>query len=263
MPLTVPGLERLCRDRVPSLYDSVMNTYSTKHHDGPRSLTDDELQRLEALLGALDSDDAMVMSELDGYCAALACCPEPIAREEWLPDILGGAAARQRASDPKHAAVLDLIERHRRAVIGMLEHDQGYAPVWMIDAQGRPEGAVWALGFVRGMALRPDVWDVDDEDEALSEALDAVLNLAQAAASDAGGTDEWPWAAMPEDEREARMHQMIDGVKDLYEFFRAARTRAGAPVTVRRAHPQPGRNQPCRCGSGRKFKQCCGAAAGS
>jgi hypothetical protein len=22
-------------------------------------------------------------------------------------------------------------------------------------------------------------------------------------------------------------------------------------------HPRPGRNEPCRCGSGRKYKQCC------
>jgi hypothetical protein len=32
------------------------------------------------------------------------------------------------------------------------------------------------------------------------------------------------------------------------------------PVTVRRA-PTPGRNEPCSCGSGKKYKRCCGAAA--
>jgi len=34
-----------------------------------------------------------------------------------------------------------------------------------------------------------------------------------------------------------------------------------APVqTVRREAPKIGRNDPCPCGSGRKFKKCCGAA---
>ncbi len=33
-----------------------------------------------------------------------------------------------------------------------------------------------------------------------------------------------------------------------------------APQTpVRHAAPQPGRNDPCPCGSGKKFKKCCGA----
>jgi preprotein translocase subunit SecA len=36
------------------------------------------------------------------------------------------------------------------------------------------------------------------------------------------------------------------------------------PATVRRAQPKVGRNEPCPCGSGKKFKRCCGAAqAGS
>jgi SEC-C motif-containing protein len=31
--------------------------------------------------------------------------------------------------------------------------------------------------------------------------------------------------------------------------------------TVRRETPKPGRNDPCPCGSGKKYKKCCGAAA--
>lgn len=32
-----------------------------------------------------------------------------------------------------------------------------------------------------------------------------------------------------------------------------------APSTFRRASPKTGRNEPCPCGSGKKFKKCCGA----
>jgi SEC-C motif-containing protein len=36
---------------------------------------------------------------------------------------------------------------------------------------------------------------------------------------------------------------------------------AGGPgVTVRREAPKIGRNDPCPCGSGKKYKKCCGAA---
>jgi uncharacterized protein len=34
---------------------------------------------------------------------------------------------------------------------------------------------------------------------------------------------------------------------------------APRPETVRVA-PKPGRNDPCPCGSGKKYKKCCGAA---
>jgi uncharacterized protein YecA (UPF0149 family) len=33
------------------------------------------------------------------------------------------------------------------------------------------------------------------------------------------------------------------------------------PVTVRRDEPKVGRNDPCPCGSGKKYKKCHGAAA--
>jgi SEC-C motif-containing protein len=34
-----------------------------------------------------------------------------------------------------------------------------------------------------------------------------------------------------------------------------------APVTVVRTGPKIGRNEPCPCGSGKKYKHCCGAKA--
>ncbi len=36
---------------------------------------------------------------------------------------------------------------------------------------------------------------------------------------------------------------------------------ASQPETVRRDSPKVGRNDPCVCGSGKKYKKCCGAAA--
>ncbi len=38
---------------------------------------------------------------------------------------------------------------------------------------------------------------------------------------------------------------------------------AGPPTTVRRQTPKVGRNDPCPCGSGKKYKKCCGANVGA
>ena len=48
-----------------------------------------------------------------------------------------------------------------------------------------------------------------------------------------------------------------DSAKGVW-FFAEELSLKGAPVVL---GPQPGRNDPCPCGSGKKFKKCCGQAA--
>jgi uncharacterized protein len=257
-----------------------------------RPLTDAEIEALEERLAAIDPDDSMAVEELDGFFAALACCPEPIPREEWLPLVLGdserGRQAVHGAGDD--AVLMKQIERHRIAVAATLFEGKGFDPVLAYDEAGCAWGNAWAIGFARGMAMRPDAWAPLDDDETVAEALDPVMRLVADAQQDAnddrdtldgvdvidhGGVSVGPAGKMEDeddedededfdpiadDEREAVIHDMLDGVQDVFEFFRAARTRALAPATVRRTQAKVGRNDLCACGSGRKFKNCHGAA---
>jgi SEC-C motif domain protein len=54
--------------------------------------------------------------------------------------------------------------------------------------------------------------------------------------------------------RERSLFRKIDG----HWFFQEEANRKNAPIVK---GPQPGRNDPCPCGSGKKYKKCCGAAA--
>jgi uncharacterized protein len=238
-------------------------------------LTDDEIAKLDEGLSRIDPDDSMAVEELDGYFAALACCPQPIPRDEWLPLVLGESPRAQAAltGQGEDARLLELIERHRVAVSAMLYDGQGFAPVLTHDEEGKAWGNAWAIGFVRGMALRPDAWAALEEDDEFADVLDPVMRLVADADIDDGedGDDESEpdsqavdleasYEPIAEDEREAVIHEMMDGVQDVYEFFRIAREKALAPPTIRRDQPKVGRNDPCSCGSGRKFKNCCGAS---
>lgn len=70
---------------------------------------------------------------------------------------------------------------------------------------------------------------------------------------------------------EFQVHYRERGERRLYHELARFRRLDGAWVyvdgeapeaaTVRRSEPRVGRNDPCTCGSGRKFKKCCGAAA--
>jgi SEC-C motif domain protein len=53
-----------------------------------------------------------------------------------------------------------------------------------------------------------------------------------------------------------REHSLFEKEKGEWKFLDA---QAAKTDTIRREEPKIGRNDPCSCGSGKKFKKCCGA----
>jgi len=45
--------------------------------------------------------------------------------------------------------------------------------------------------------------------------------------------------------------------REIHAFWLARRAQDSPTATVRRSEPKLGRNDPCFCGSGKKFKKCC------
>ena len=64
------------------------------------------------------------------------------------------------------------------------------------------------------------------------------------------------------DKREELLQLMIVSLTAIYRFFEPHRAHAAESFEHeheprRRPGPKVGRNEPCPCGSGRKFKDCC------
>lgn len=123
--------------------DRVMITEAAVSGADRTPLGDVDLDRLDRLLAELGNDDAMIVEELDGFLAALACAPEPVGADDYLPVVLGledGAA-----QGPKAGAVPDeltsLVRRHARAVTAALDAGD-FAPVLAHDNSGAPDGSV-------------------------------------------------------------------------------------------------------------------------
>ncbi len=233
---------------------------SDTNDTGAPPLADEDFDRLDQLLADLGSDDAMIVEELDGFLAALACAPEPVGASEYLPVVFGrdvqpGGTVGDGAIDP---ALSSLVRRHAHGVAAALQAGD-FAPVLGYDEQGQPDGVAWAVGFLRAVEMAPESWDAMLEEKDFGDALDAVETLA------ATLDDERGARAPSRHEREALIEQMIGDVADIHEFFRPFRQSGTTPQamrvqTVRREQPKVGRNDPCPCGSGRKYKACCGAA---
>jgi len=62
-----------------------------------------------------------------------------------------------------------------------------------------------------------------------------------------------------EERRKQMIAMMVAALKKIYDHFAPQRHAAAheAAATYRRSAPKIGRNDPCPCGSGRKYKQCC------
>lgn len=129
-----------------------------------------------------------------------------------------------------------------------------------VPADWPGDGVYWSIGFIDAIADFADDWKEPDEDaedaETYNDLLESIALLAE--------TDS--------EARTETMHRLFDGVDmgrdELINeaLFAAQELRIywinHAPkAPTRRVGPTPGRNDPCSCGSGKKYKKCCGANA--
>jgi uncharacterized protein len=220
-------------------------------------LSEVELERLAAFLSGLKNKNALSLEGLDGFFCALVAGPDLVAPSEYLPVVWGGELPDENAFESEEAAsaLIMLLMRHWNAIIAEFETDGVYQPLFDDpDERGVP-GRRWAQGFMRGVELRRRSWAgiFNEETEGLTMVIPIVAGEA-----DPG----FPKEAMTAEKTQETAVYMAAGASRAYRYF-SERRRSSARVareekTYRRVEPKVGRNEPCPCGSGKKFKQCCG-----
>jgi uncharacterized protein len=206
-------------------------------------------RRLDEILADLPIDDPLLLTELDGYLAAVAVCPQAMPVEEWLPPIWGGAYGE---SAPFEDAIdVRLFAEMVQARLGEILRDLArgkHQPILDVDARsGEPLWEEWIGGFAMAMDVRPQGWSAPEGDAA---AALAEMNTLIAVARDA--------AALGADEINAICDAAPARIPGIVLRLYGGRARQAAAVTPPLAPARPGRNDACTCGSGRKFKRCCG-----
>jgi len=226
-----------------------------------KKITDEQLDRLETLLDDPVFDEAMRLDEVQGYlCGALAG-PVPIPEADWLLEILGSEAGLDTDAGREAAALLRVLADELRIELAdedplilylYPEHDNDDAP---------SDYEPWCLAYLHAVDTAAEDWfdGLEDEEEVewLDERLFPLMVLtgeAEAAAREHGET--WPEGKELEELRQQAQEDLARAVSEIYLFWNAKR---GAG-TVRRDGGKVGRNDPCPCGSGKKYKQCCGKA---
>ena len=194
---------------------------------------------------------AMSVERLDGFVTALVVSPVLVSTRDVIAEIWG---EKLPAFDDAEQAdyTINLIERHRSSIARRLEAHRPLAPL-MADAELPAND--WADGFMRGVSLRMDAWDHRlPHDEQLSTFLGHILMLAVSAeVAEAEG--------ITPDERARMVESLSLAVLGLFLYWRERPLCEPSPARAARQRTDKiGRNAQCRCGSGKKFKRCCGSA---
>ncbi len=226
-------------------------------------LTDNELQELDGFLASDDvPDDCMDIAMLHGFLTAIAIGPAIVRPSEWIPVIWGKGEPEFESLEDANR-ILQLVTRLLNSTITILQDDpEEFAPILYevdaVDGERNVGEEEWCEGFALGIQLRLEEWKpalYNDE---------AVSWLAPIAAftDDEALADFTSGSGGPKVTREDLSAMIPLCVTNLYDYWKEQRTRRGEGFTPDQfpyGSRKIGRNEPCSCGSGKKYKKCCGA----
>jgi len=208
--------------------------------------------------------------ELQGFFFTIACCPDLVQPSEWLPVVFADSEAGYRSLEEANEILGELMRvyntvvRLARSAPVQMPDDcviRGDALANLIDDAPL---AQWSRGFLHGHQWLEESWEpylpseLEDEFGAVLMALTffATPSLAQAYAAESHG-----------DVRKlaGTMAKLFGNAIGEY----AGLGRAIQQVIAERdpmpedstTVTKPGRNERCPCGSGKKWKKCCGAVS--
>jgi uncharacterized protein len=256
---------------------------STTDHDPAallQPLSDADIDDLARMLGAdWAPESTMDIEQLDGFLAGLICSPSVAMPSRYVPEIFGAEPQFPDMATAQRFYGL-LMRRNNQiatalnAPVERLDDPRAYVPLlldWSADgeiaraiAQSDETaplplaGELWARGFMHAVELMRDDWEAvpeGDEEGArlVGDALDAIVALVPDEDEEGGRA-----AAGSDEERGDLISEALIAAYDLREYWRDVQfeqVRVKEPI---RREPKVGRNDPCPCGSGKKFKQCHG-----
>ena len=230
-----------------------------------------ELAELDALLAAIPEPlEPLDVVMLDGFLCGVVVQPVLADVDAWLPYVFdaGGHRWGEAEPAPEQLRARALVLRRHAALNRALAEHGSFEPFLLESVaddgdSAEPSGAgsvgetlqPWLVGFEQAVHVLPALLELDDPQ--VSSALARLFRFLPADPDDEGTPPVAPGSTLSLD---AAVDEVVATVAELYELTLPLRYKV---EPVRHAGPKVGRNDPCPCGSGRKFKVCHGAAARS
>ncbi|MCC7516703.1 MAG: UPF0149 family protein [Pseudomonadales bacterium] len=242
-------------------------------------LNDAQLRTLgEFLDSPTRPENTMTLPEVRGFLWGLASAPSDVDIDDWLPFLFDGAEANYRNDSEEENIVTLLLalldEQYQR-----IEDDDAdiaakeYA--WHIAEEQRWPLTAWCNGLLKAHYWLEEDWNTllaetepvktDDGMFDIVAEIDSTLDVAALFADTKG-------AMADADEDEDSFLTALAGIAEQLSWVMMNYAECGCLLAdmleddepqepYRREQPKIGRNDPCFCGSGKKYKQCCANAA--
>jgi uncharacterized protein len=221
-------------------------------------LTNTELDELDQfLMSEATPEECMDLSMLDGFLTALLVGPNTILPSQWLPEVWGETADDPIQFDTQEQAerIISLVMRLMNERVEDLHNGSDefnlILPMNLLEGQSIPVLDEWCTGFMRGIQMDSDSWEPLMESRIHTTLLFPIMLYGT-------GTGWEKLKANPE--LQARHQHFADmlgncvlGIRDYWLPHRKT------AATFRRPEAKVGRNDLCPCGSGKKYKKCCGS----
>lgn len=207
--------------------------------------------------------------ELQGFLFAVTSAPELIRPSEWMPLVFGDAEAGYADLDQAKRVIGELMSLYNAvnanvtAAIAVPPPDCAFRDDLLANLENDAPMAQWSRGFMLGHQWLEELWDAYVPDALDEEFAAMLLTLSFFASSQVAEALRKEMA--PDQSLEAlasTVRQTFpDAVTDYAHLGRSI-ARVLAEQTAAERPPRRvvkiGRNDPCPCGSGRKYKKCCG-----
>jgi uncharacterized protein len=230
-------------------------------------LSDADIETLADRLSTNQNAQAMSLEEVDGLFCALIASPEMISPSGYLPVVFGENSVHVPLFEDStdFSETVSLLMRYWNSIVSDLTDDVVHLPYIEEPGTDNIPGRDWARGYLLGTRLAPSGWKhfFSDPHEVLALTIPVV----------AGEVDpEWPKEPLTKEKIDESLQSMCAAAARAWRYFEKDRQAFDprdhsdrAPVEhyrppFVRKEVKVGRNDPCPCGSGKKFKKCCGSS---
>ena len=215
-------------------------------------LTFDEAARsrlMELLDAKSEAHNTMRCDEVQGFMMALLSGPDALNPTNWLPEILG----EESLFDAKERTEIERLVMAMSADMRMKLNEKILPDLWFYeDEAGNPDFYTWCNAYLYALDIVPTDWFEAVDQEEFEDLFYPIMALGGIYDDEENGE---VILHLNEKELTQLESDLPHVLLDIYWYWQAI---INKPQTVRREGEKVGRNDPCPCGSGKKYKACCG-----
>ena len=206
------------------------------------------LRLMELLDAKSEHHNTMRCDEVQAFMMALLSGPDALNPNDWLPEVLGD----ESLFDAKERTEIERLVIGLAADLRIKLSKKMLPDLWLYeDAASNLDIYTWCNAYLYALDIVPTDWFEAVDQEEFEDLFYPIMALGGIYDEERNGEII---LHLTEKELAQLESELPHVLLDIYWYWQAI---INKPQTVRREGDKTGRNDPCPCGSGKKYKACC------